>query len=184
MAYNLGHTSTSIASNDSNGANVVAGTGGNVASADGFLGTGFAYVQLLTGTGTRSQAVRMTVHQDSAGIPGTLIGVSTEVVVSNLTVLPNYIVFPSWISGPIPIYSGITYWIGLWWGTVVNASNIQIGAVAAAGHVFFDATETYSSIGLPPNIPTGDSGFAVDYDLYININDHDSFKPNRMPLGV
>jgi hypothetical protein len=186
---------TSIQPNDdsnSSGVIVVAGpyttdsNGGAVSQAQ-------VYIDLLSGSGTRSQAARLLLYNDngSGTAPGTtLIGATDERIFDQTLTYANFFTFTSFASfgGPPTLAASTRYWTAIWFGTITNAANIHVRGDFSTGHgISSNATVTYNSTANPttPSWAAPDTfNYGAGYWTYSSIPINPPFVPHRMLLGV
>jgi hypothetical protein len=143
------------------------------------LGSGWAYLDSVAGSGTRSQKVRLIIFKSSGASGGapimgtTVVGVTDEITVDQSSAAGWY-EFPSWTNfgGPPTLDPNSSYSIGVWWGTQVNSgrfripgdgnTNIHIGVYSQQ----YNLSATYSSTGNPTISGWTNGPELVRYSLY------------------
>ena len=146
-----------------------------VAGGSGVLGNGYMnYHAINNASNGDTQSIRLIAYNNNAGAVGTLLGVTDAVtVIQGTTPTDSFVQFPSWsaFGGPPSVTGGVSYWVGLWWGTAVGAGGPQtaINVQQPGNTQFFNNAETYSTSGNPPNIPAS-SGGNQDYVIYFDVN--------------
>lgn len=158
--------------NDFNDSGVLVVCGPYAAVASGPLVSGFLYISVLDGAGTRSQAFRMVVIEADItnDHPDTLVGVTDEVLVDQAATVPGWVEFPAWtqFGGAPSISSAKQYFVGPWFGTM-STPGVTWGHVVtgSAADLYYDFP-TYSSSGNPPVPPSGNKAASTDYSSYFS----------------
>jgi hypothetical protein len=171
----LGYTAQTQDTTDSNSDAGIAVSGSAVATnaAGGKVGGAHVFMKGMTvgGTGTQQKTRCVIFKADgAAGAPGTLVGVTNEVIVT--TQVDQTIDYTNWSSfGSAPILAGSTnYWVGMWWGTQDGTRVANIWCQnATTFNLYYNLTTTYSTSG-NPTVSGGwtANGVSVLYDLYFD----------------
>jgi hypothetical protein len=151
---------------------------GTYSFSGGTLQDGQLWIVTLTGSGARSQAMRLVMFADNgSGVPSTtLAAVTNEIIVSDTSnnSLPQtyYQAFPSFSSfGGAPDLALGNYWVGAWFGTVTGTTTLEVASETVVNlppHDSYFQTATYSSTSNPTLGAWTDTGSVGQYSLYFD----------------
>lgn len=171
----LGYTGTNEDTTDANGTGGIIVTGGAVTTvaSGGKVGAGHAFMHGLSAdVGGTQQKSRLIIYKadGAAGAPGTLVGVTDEVIITTSVADGTTVNYPTWVSfGGAPVLAGSTnYWVGFWYGTQDGAKVIDMYLHTASLGAYFASGATYSTTGNPPTPGWGSIGPFNVYDLYFD----------------
>ena len=123
------------------------------------------YIFGLSGSGTRSQKMRLCLFQDSAGAPSlTPTLTSDEQTIDQTFTVGNYVQFTTPAK---QLLANTSYWVGVWWGTQVGGAQVSMLASYQATTLGpatqrYNLAVTYSSTA-NPTVPSWSTGDARSY---------------------
>lgn len=149
----LGNTTNNTSSSSSSASRTAVSKA--TASAGGAVTAGHCRLWVDTG----SASVRMVVYADNAGAPGSLLGVSSAVTISNTAEALIDFVFSG--ANQASITQGSDYWVGFGW-TDPGTNNIFWSRAGTSG-------QTQQAVGDAPNPFGTPTSLAGPIDAYVDV---------------